>query len=88
MNPYSAKNSSSARTASFLKLAQLTFKEPTELLRLAINSTYLKYSPSTSAVIRGSEVFPRSLLRTESIPYCPLCLQENGYAFYLWHFEG
>ncbi|WP_261895843.1 TniQ family protein [Vibrio cyclitrophicus] len=88
MNPASAKSSSSARTASLLKLAQLTFNEPTELLGLAVNRTNLKYSPSTSAVIRGSEVFPRSLLRTKSIPCCPLCLQENGYASYLWHFEG
>ncbi|MCG9642111.1 TniQ family protein [Vibrio sp. Isolate34] len=88
MNPASAKSSSSARIASLLKLAQLTFNEPPELLGLAINRTNLKYSPSTSAVIRGSEVFPRSLLRTKSIPYCPLCLQQNGYASYLWHFEG
>ncbi|SEF41336.1 TniQ family protein [Vibrio hangzhouensis] len=88
INPYSAKNSSSARTASFLKLAQLTFNEPTELLGLTINRTNLKYSPSTSAVIRGSEVFPRSLLRTNSIPCCPLCLQKDGYASYLWHLEG
>ncbi|MEZ9105672.1 TniQ family protein [Vibrio cyclitrophicus] len=88
MNPASAKSSSSARTASFLKLAQLTFNEPIELLGLAINRTNLKYSPSTSAVIRGSEVFPRSLLRTKSIPCCPLCLRENGYASYLWHFKG
>ncbi|MPW29680.1 hypothetical protein F9L16_11845 [Agarivorans sp. B2Z047] len=88
INPCSAKNSSSARTASLLKLAQLTFNEPPELLGLAINRTNLKYSPSTSAVIRGAEVFPRSLLRTKSIPCCPLCLQENGYASYLWHFEG
>lgn len=34
INPCSAKNSSSARTTSFLKLAQLTFNEPTELLGL------------------------------------------------------
>ncbi|MCR9506298.1 TniQ family protein [Vibrio alginolyticus] len=88
INPCSAKNSSSARTASLLKLAQLTFNEPTELLGLAINRTKIKYSPSTSAVIRGSEVFPRSLLRTKSIPCCPLCLQENRYASYLWHFRG
>ncbi|MGR5302921.1 TniQ family protein [Vibrio alfacsensis] len=88
VNPCSAKNSSSSRTASFLKLAQLTFNEPTDLLGLAINRTNLKYSPSTTAVIRGSEVFPRSLLRTKSIPCCPLCLRENGYASYLWHFEG
>lgn len=88
INPYSAKNSSSARTASFLKLAQLTFNEPPELLGLAINRTNMKYSPSTNAVVRGAEVFPRSLLRTHSIPCCPLCLQENGYACYLWHFEG
>ncbi|MDA0134465.1 MULTISPECIES: TniQ family protein [Vibrio] len=71
-----------------MKLAQLTFNEPTELLGLAINRTNLKHSPSTSAVIRSSEVFPRSLLRTKSIPCCPLCLQQNGYASYLWHFEG
>ncbi|CAH7454966.1 TniQ protein [Vibrio chagasii] len=88
INPCSAKSSSSARTASLLKLAQLTFNEPTELLGLAINRTNLKYSPSTSTVIRGSEVFPSSLLRTKSIPSCPLCLQENGYASYLWHFRG
>ncbi|KAA8666698.1 TniQ family protein [Vibrio gigantis] len=88
MNPASAKSSSSARIASLLKLAQLTFNEPPELLGLAINRTNLKYSPSTSAVIRGSEVFPRSLLRTKSIPCCSLCLQQNGYASYLWHFEG
>lgn len=88
INPCSANNSSSSRAASFLKLAQLTFNEPLELLGLAINRTNLKYSPSTSAVIRGSEVFPRSLLRTKSIPCCPLCLQENGYASYLWHLEG
>nr|6PIF_I Chain I, TniQ monomer 1 [Vibrio cholerae]6PIG_I Chain I, TniQ monomer 1 [Vibrio cholerae]6PIJ_I Chain I, TniQ monomer I [Vibrio cholerae] len=88
INPYSAKNSSSARTASFLKLAQLTFNEPPELLGLAINRTNMKYSPSTSAVVRGAEVFPRSLLRTHSIPCCPLCLRENGYASYLWHFQG
>ncbi|WP_318491177.1 TniQ family protein [Photobacterium leiognathi] len=88
INPCSAKNSSCARTASFLRFAQLTFNEPTELLRLAINRTSLIYSPSTSAVIRGAEVLPRSLLRNKSLPCCPLCLQENGYASYLWHFEG
>ena len=88
MNPASAKSSSSARIASLLKLAQLTFNEPPDLLGLAINRTNLKYSPSTSAVIRGAEVFPRSLLRTKSIPCCPLCLKENGYASYLWHFES
>lgn len=88
VNPCSAKNSSSSRTASFLKLAQLTFNEPPKLLGLAINRTNMKYSPSTTAVIRGAEVFPRSLLRTKSIPCCPLCLRENGYASYLWHFKG
>ncbi|MEX3070464.1 TniQ family protein [Vibrio alginolyticus] len=88
INPCSANNNSSARTASFLKLAQLTFNEPPELLGLAINRTNMKYSSSTTAVIRGAEVFPRSLLRTKSIPCCPSCLQVNGYASYLWHFEG
>lgn len=88
INPCSANNSSNSRTASLLKLAQLTFNEPPGLLGLAINRTRLKYSPSTTAVIRGAEVFPRSLLRTNSIPFCPLCLQENGYASYLWHFKG
>ncbi|MFA0256019.1 TniQ family protein [Vibrio breoganii] len=88
INPCSAKNSSSARAASFLKLAQLTFNEPAELLGLSINRTNLKYSPSTSAVIRGAEVIPRSLLRYKSIPCCIACLQEKGYASYLWHFEG
>lgn len=88
INPCSANNSSSSRTASLLKLAQLTFNEPPELLGLAINRTNLKYSPATSTVIRGSEVFPRGLLRTKSIPCCPLCLQQNRYASYLWHFRG
>ncbi|WP_431786837.1 TniQ family protein [Vibrio harveyi] len=88
INPCSANSSSSSRTDSLLKLAQLTFNEPPELLGLAINRTNMKYSPSTSAVVRGAEAFPRSLLRTNSIPCCPSCLQENGYANYLWHFEG
>ncbi|MBF4217817.1 TniQ family protein, partial [Vibrio anguillarum] len=88
INPCSANNSSRARTASLLKLAQLTFNEQPELLGLALNRTNLQYSPSTSAVIRGAEVLPRSLLRTNSISSCPLCLQENGYASYLWHFKG
>ncbi|WP_417881151.1 TniQ family protein [Vibrio sp.] len=88
INPCVAKNSSSARTASFLKFSHMTFNEPPEILGLAINRTNLQYSPSTNAVIRGAEVFPRSLLRSASLPCCPICLQENGYASYLWHFEG
>lgn len=88
MNPASAKSSSRTRIASFLKLAQLTFNEPVDLTSLAINRTHLKYSPATSALIRGSEAIPRSLLRKASIPCCPLCLTQNGYASYLWHFEG
>ncbi|EPW6429568.1 TniQ family protein [Vibrio parahaemolyticus] len=88
INPCSSKNSSSARTNSLHKMSQMTFNEPVELLGLAVNRSNLKYSPSTSSLIRGAEVFPRSLLRTESIPGCPLCLKEKGYASYLWHFEG
>lgn len=88
INPSSSKNSSSARTAALLKISQMTFNTPTNLFELAINRSNLKYSLSTSALIRGSEVIPHSLLRTKSIPCCPLCLKEKGYASYLWHFKG
>ncbi|WP_432463244.1 TniQ family protein [Agarivorans sp. QJM3NY_33] len=88
INPASAKSSSRSRNSALLKLSQMTYNEPTDLTSLAINRTHLKYSPATSALIRGSEVVPRSLLRKGSIPCCPLCLAEHGYASYLWHFEG
>ena len=88
MNPVSAKNSSGSRTAALHKLSQMTYNKPADLTSLAINRTHLKYSPATCALIRGSEVIPRSLLRKESIPCCPQCLTEHGYASYLWHFEG
>ncbi|EGR4229193.1 TniQ family protein [Vibrio cholerae] len=88
INPYSSKHSSAARSHALQKIGQLTFTESVDLLKLAINRSPLKYSPSVTALIRGHEVFPRSLLRTNIIPVCPVCLQENGYASYLWHFEG
>ncbi|MCW3172626.1 TniQ family protein [Shewanella subflava] len=88
INPCSSKNHSTARTHSLLKLSQLTFNEPSELLGLAINRSSIKFSPDSSALIRGSEVFPRYILRTKQIPCCPLCLSEHGYANYLWHLSG
>ncbi|EJL6345830.1 TniQ family protein [Vibrio cholerae] len=88
INPYSSKHSSAARSHALHQISQLTFTEPVDLLKLTINRSPLKYSPSVTALIRGCEVFPRSLLRTNIIPVCPVCLQENGYASYLWHFEG
>ncbi len=88
INPYSSKHSSAARSHALHQISQLTFTEPVDLLKLAINRSPLKYSPSVTALIRGCEVFPRSLLRTNIIPVCPVCLKENGYANYLWHFEG
>ncbi|HHC7267606.1 TPA: TniQ family protein [Vibrio parahaemolyticus] len=88
INPYSSKHSSAARSHALHQISQLTFTEPVDLLKLTINRSPLKYSPSVTALIRGCEAFPRSLLRTNIIPVCPVCLQENGYASYLWHFEG
>lgn len=88
INPYSSQNNSTSRTKSFLQMSQMTFNEPVDLLKLAINRTNLKFSPSTSAVVRKAEVFPRSLLRSDGIPFCPYCLKENGFASYRWHFKG
>ncbi|MDO6642074.1 TniQ family protein [Shewanella sp. 5_MG-2023] len=88
INPCSSKYHSTARTHSLLKLSQLTFNEPSELLGLAINRSLMKFSPDFSALIRGSEVFPRYFLRTKQIPCCPLCLAEHGHANYLWHLSG
>ncbi|MDC0610542.1 TniQ family protein [Vibrio sp.] len=87
INPYSSKNHSTSRTHALHHLSQLTFNEPQNILGLAINRSQIKYS-SSSSVIRGAELFPRSLLRTQHVPCCPQCLQENGYACYLWHFSG
>ncbi|QUM76171.1 TniQ family protein [Moritella sp. 24] len=88
LNPFSSKAHSTARTAALHKLGSLTFNEPVELLGIAINRTSIAYSPSTTGLIRGSEVIPRSLLRKGNIPCCPVCLHENGYASYYWHFTA
>ena len=88
INPYSSKNNHGSRIAALQKIALMTFNEYTEILSLAINRTSLNYSPSTTALVRGSEVIPRSLLRTDIIPCCPQCLQEYGFGHYLWHFKG
>ncbi len=88
INPCSSKNNSRSRTEALQKLSQMTFNEPAELMQLAVNRSSVKYSPGTSALIRGAEIFPRSLLRSTSVPICPLCLQEKGYASYLWQLEG
>ena len=86
INPYSSKNNSRSRTSALHRFSQMTFNEPTDLLGLAINRTAMKYS-STTALIRGAEVIPRSLLRA-TVKCCPHCLQEDGVAPYRWHFIG
>ncbi|PST87262.1 hypothetical protein CZ809_00199 [Photobacterium piscicola] len=88
INPYSSKNNHGSRVAALHKIALMTFNEQTEILSLAINRTSLIYSPSTTALVRGSEVIPRSLLRKNTIPCCPRCLYEEGFGHYLWHFNG
>ncbi|MGR5151027.1 TniQ family protein [Photobacterium swingsii] len=88
INPYSSKINSGSRTEALHKLSQMTFNEPGLLLGLAINRSSMKFSASTSGLLRGSELIPRSLLRSDVVPCCPLCLTEDGYASYRWHFEG
>ncbi|OLQ72983.1 hypothetical protein BIT28_07350 [Photobacterium proteolyticum] len=88
INPCSSKVNSGPRSEALLKISQMTFNETGLLLGLAINRTSMKFSPSTSGLVRGAEVMPRSLLRSEVVPSCPLCLAEDGYASYRWHFEG
>ncbi|WP_419240829.1 TniQ family protein [Photobacterium leiognathi] len=88
INPYSSKNNHGSRVAALHKIALMTFNEYAEILSLAINRTSLTYSPSTTALVRGSEVIPRSLLRSDAVPCCPKCLKVDGYGSYLWHFKG
>ncbi|ROV57936.1 hypothetical protein EGH82_20795 [Vibrio ponticus] len=88
INPYSSRNNSGTRIAALHKIALMTFNEQAEILSLAINKSSLNYSPSTTALVRANEVIPRSLLRRDTIPCCPACLLENGYASYLWHWKG
>ncbi len=88
INPYSSNKNSSSRTHALHQLSQLTFNEPVGLLSIALNRNQMQFSPSTTALIRGAEVIPRSLLRKGSIPCCPSCLLEHGYASYRWHFSG
>ncbi|PNH98471.1 TniQ family protein [Vibrio diazotrophicus] len=88
INPYSSKNHSTARTNALRELSHMTFNEPANLLGMALNRNQMKFSPSTTALIRGAEVIPRSLLRKDSVPCCPMCLHEKGYANYRWHFSG
>ncbi|MBL4828893.1 MAG: TniQ family protein [Aliivibrio sp.] len=87
INPYSSKVNSRSRTEALHRFSQMTFNEPTELLELSINRSQIKYSSSVSALIRGAEVIPRSLLRS-AVPCCDQCLQEDGVASYRWHFVG
>lgn len=86
-NPCYSKQSSASRTHALRALSHLVFKEPVELQQLALNRANAKFSPSTTALIRQAELFPRSLLRKGKIPVCPQCLNESGYARYWWHFE-
>lgn len=88
INPYSSKNHSTARTNALHELSHMTFNEPANLLGMALNRNQMKFSPSTTALIRGAEVIPRSLLRKDSVPCCPICLNVKGYANYRWHFSG
>ena len=88
INPYSSSLNSASRTHAFRRLSQLTFNEPPNILGLAVNRTSMTFSPSTSGLIRGAELIPRSLLRKGHIPVCPICLDELGYANYRWHFVG
>jgi len=86
-NPCHSKQSSASRTHAIRALSHLVFKEPVELQQLTLNRANAKFSPSTTALIRQTESFPRSLLRKGKIPICPRCLNEGGYAKYWWHFE-
>ncbi|MFG0774258.1 TniQ family protein [Vibrio plantisponsor] len=88
INPYSSKNHSISRTNALLELSHMTFNEPANLLGMALNRNQMKFSPSTTALIRNAEVIPRSLLLKDSVPCCPICLNEKGYANYRWHFSG
>lgn len=88
IHPYSSQRSSSPRSHALQHISQLTFTEAPELLGLAISRSPLKYSPSTTSLIRADEIFPKSLIRTKHVPCCTSCLNEQGYANYLWHFEG
>lgn len=88
INPYSSNKHSISRTHALHQLSQLTFNEPVDLLGIALNRNQMQFSPSTTALIRGAEVIPRSLLRKGAIPCCPCCLGEHGYASYRWHFSG
>ncbi|AMF93042.1 TniQ family protein [Vibrio fluvialis] len=88
INPSSSQRSSAARSHALQYISQLTFTETADLLRLAISRSPLKFSPSTTSVIRAGEILPKSLIRTKHIPCCSSCLIEQGYANYLWHFEG
>nr|WP_319556684.1 TniQ family protein [uncultured Vibrio sp.] len=88
INPYSSNKHSSSRTHALHQFSQLTFNEPANLLGIALNRSQMKFSPSTTALIHGAEVIPRSLLRKDSVPCCPTCLQKKGYASYRWHFSG
>jgi hypothetical protein len=88
IHPYSSQRSSAARSHALQHISQLTFTETADLLGLAISRSPLKYSPSTTSLIRAGEIFPKSLIRTKHIPSCTSCLNEQGYANYLWHIEG
>ncbi|MGF1760847.1 TniQ family protein [Photobacterium sagamiensis] len=85
-NPCYSRQNSASRTHAIRALSHLVFKEPVELQQLTLNRANAKFSPSTTALIRQAELFPRSLLRKTNVPICPKCLAENGYARYWWHF--
>lgn len=70
IHPYSSLYNSGARSHALQHISQLTFTETTDLLSLALNRSPLKYSPAVTSLIRGNEIFPRSLLRTQHIPCC------------------
>lgn len=88
LNPCSSKNHSGSRTHALHLISQMTFNEPADLLSIAINRSAMKFSPNVTGLVRNAEVIPRKLLRNESIPCCPICLQQKGYANYHWHFTG
>jgi hypothetical protein len=85
-NPCYSKQNSASRTHAIRALSHLLFKEPIELQQLTLNRANAKFSPNSTALIRQTEIFPRSLLKKTNIPICPRCLSEGGHARYWWHF--
>lgn len=86
VNVYHADRTSNLRVRALRLIESLIDAEQSSLLKLAVMHSAVKFSGGRVAVFRDGVDIPRCFLRSDNIPICPLCLEEDLYIRQHWHY--